>query len=139
MIARIIDWCAGNRFLVFTGTIVLTLWGVWAASPTDAWVAGGSPEKGTAAPNDVILHWDGKAWAPDPLPQPLVRGAVLEVEDRDLDGVEPDLLELVEQAVMLGRYLGCPEQEVHSGLHVISPLSLVLGNQSGDKAGMDRV
>jgi Cu(I)/Ag(I) efflux system membrane protein CusA/SilA len=38
MIARIIDWCTGNRFLVFTGTIVLTLWGAWAmtATPLDA-------------------------------------------------------------------------------------------------------
>ena len=38
MIARILDWCAGNRFLVFTGTVVLTLWGVWAmtATPVDA-------------------------------------------------------------------------------------------------------
>jgi len=38
MIARIIDWCAGNRFLVFTGTIALTVWGVWAttATPLDA-------------------------------------------------------------------------------------------------------
>ena len=38
MIRRVIDWCAGNRFLVFTGTIVLTLWGIWAmtATPLDA-------------------------------------------------------------------------------------------------------
>jgi copper/silver efflux system protein len=38
MITRIIDWCAGNRFLVFTGTVVLTLWGIWAmtATPLDA-------------------------------------------------------------------------------------------------------
>ena len=38
MISRIIDWCTGNRFLVFTGTIVLTLWGVWAmtSTPLDA-------------------------------------------------------------------------------------------------------
>jgi Cu(I)/Ag(I) efflux system membrane protein CusA/SilA len=38
MIARVIDWCAGNRFLVFTGTIVLTLCGIWAmtATPLDA-------------------------------------------------------------------------------------------------------
>ena len=34
MISRIIDWCAGNRFLVFTGTIVLTLWGIWAVTVT---------------------------------------------------------------------------------------------------------
>ena len=38
MIGRVIEWCAGNRFLVFTGTIALTVWGVWAmrATPLDA-------------------------------------------------------------------------------------------------------
>ena len=38
MIGHLIDWCARNRFLVFTGTVVLTLWGVWAmgATPVDA-------------------------------------------------------------------------------------------------------
>ncbi|MGH9258059.1 MAG: efflux RND transporter permease subunit [Vicinamibacterales bacterium] len=38
MIARIIDWCAGNRFLVFTMTVALTVWGIWAmtATPLDA-------------------------------------------------------------------------------------------------------
>jgi Cu(I)/Ag(I) efflux system membrane protein CusA/SilA len=38
MIERIIDWCASNRFLVFTGTVVLTMWGIWAmtATPLDA-------------------------------------------------------------------------------------------------------
>ncbi len=38
MIERIIDWCASNRFLVFTGTAVLTLWGIWTmtATPVDA-------------------------------------------------------------------------------------------------------
>jgi Cu(I)/Ag(I) efflux system membrane protein CusA/SilA len=34
MINRIIDWCASNRFLVFTGTVVLTLWGIWAMTRT---------------------------------------------------------------------------------------------------------
>src|SRR6266498_3141538 len=34
MINRIIDWCASNRFLVFTGTVVLTLWGIWAMTQT---------------------------------------------------------------------------------------------------------
>ena len=29
MIERIIDWCAANRFLVFTGTVILTAWGIW--------------------------------------------------------------------------------------------------------------
>jgi Cu(I)/Ag(I) efflux system membrane protein CusA/SilA len=38
MIRRIIEWCAGNRFLVFTGTLALSAWGVWAmrATPLDA-------------------------------------------------------------------------------------------------------
>jgi Cu(I)/Ag(I) efflux system membrane protein CusA/SilA len=38
MIARIIDWCADNRFLVFAGTVVLAAWGIWAlrATPLDA-------------------------------------------------------------------------------------------------------
>src|SRR5258708_17416475 len=38
MIERIIDWCASNRFLVFTGTVALMLWGIWAMPkpPLDA-------------------------------------------------------------------------------------------------------
>ena len=38
MIERIIDWCTSNRFLVLTGSVVLTLWGLWAmtATPVDA-------------------------------------------------------------------------------------------------------
>src|SRR5712671_7617594 len=34
MINKLLDWCASNRFLVFTGTIVLTAWGVWAMTRT---------------------------------------------------------------------------------------------------------
>jgi Cu(I)/Ag(I) efflux system membrane protein CusA/SilA len=34
MIEKIIDWCAANRFLVYTGTVVLTLWGIWAMTRT---------------------------------------------------------------------------------------------------------
>ncbi|MEO6236855.1 MAG: CusA/CzcA family heavy metal efflux RND transporter [Vicinamibacterales bacterium] len=38
MIAHIIGWCARNRFLVFTATIALAVWGVWAMrhTPLDA-------------------------------------------------------------------------------------------------------
>jgi len=38
MISRWIDWCAGNRFLVFTGTLFLVLAGIWALRriPLDA-------------------------------------------------------------------------------------------------------
>src|SRR6184192_2922249 len=34
MIERIMDWCASNRFLVFTGTVILTVWGIWAMTKT---------------------------------------------------------------------------------------------------------
>ena len=38
MIARWIDWCAKNRFLVFTGTLLLVLAGIWSLRriPLDA-------------------------------------------------------------------------------------------------------
>jgi Cu(I)/Ag(I) efflux system membrane protein CusA/SilA len=38
MIERLVDWCARNRFLVFTATLVVTSWGIWAisATPVDA-------------------------------------------------------------------------------------------------------
>ncbi len=34
MIEKIIDWCAGNRFLVFTGVVVLVFWGIWTMTQT---------------------------------------------------------------------------------------------------------
>jgi len=38
MISRVIDWCARNRFLVFTGTFLLVLAGIWSVKnlPLDA-------------------------------------------------------------------------------------------------------
>ena len=38
MISRIIDWCASNRFLVFTGTLLLVFAGIWSLRkiPLDA-------------------------------------------------------------------------------------------------------
>ena len=38
MFNRIIEWCARNRFLVFTATVALTVWGIWAmtVTPLDA-------------------------------------------------------------------------------------------------------
>ena len=38
MISRLIDWCARNRFLVFTGTVLLVLAGIWSLKhiPLDA-------------------------------------------------------------------------------------------------------
>jgi copper/silver efflux system protein len=38
MISRVIDWCANNRFLIFTGTLMLVLAGIWSLKniPLDA-------------------------------------------------------------------------------------------------------
>ena len=38
MIERVVEWCARNRFLVFTATVILIVWGVWAmrSIPVDA-------------------------------------------------------------------------------------------------------
>jgi Cu(I)/Ag(I) efflux system membrane protein CusA/SilA len=38
MISRVIEWCANNRFLVFTGTLLLLLAGIWSLKniPLDA-------------------------------------------------------------------------------------------------------
>lgn len=66
---RMTHW-DGDSFKEQPRVTSATIWGVWASSPTDAWAVGGSPGKGAAAPNDVVLRWDGKDWKPDPLPGP---------------------------------------------------------------------
>ncbi len=57
MIARWIDWCASNRFLVFTGTLLLVLAGIWSLKniPLDA-----LPDISDV---EVIIH---TAWAGQP-------------------------------------------------------------------------
>jgi copper/silver efflux system protein len=56
MIARIIDWCASNRFLVFTGVLLLTVAGIWSMGhiPLDA-----LPDISDV---EVIIHtnWEGE-------------------------------------------------------------------------------
>ncbi len=56
MIARVIDWCARNRFLVFTGTFLLVVAGIWAIGriPLDA-----LPDISDV---QVIIHtnWEGE-------------------------------------------------------------------------------
>jgi hypothetical protein len=70
---RLTHW-DGATFVEHTPLTTATMWGVWAASPTDAWAVGGTPEGGTAMPNDIVLHWDGTAWTQETLPgQPLGR------------------------------------------------------------------
>ena len=56
MISRVIEWCAHNRFLVFTGVLLLTLTGVWSMEhiPLDA-----LPDISDV---EVIIHtnWEGE-------------------------------------------------------------------------------
>lgn len=56
MISRIIEWCAHNRFLVFTGVLLLTLAGIWSLGhiPLDA-----LPDISDV---QVIIHtnWEGE-------------------------------------------------------------------------------
>ncbi len=58
---RIVHW-NGSAFAEAARSTTATLYGVWTAAPDDVWVVGGSPEQGSAAPNDVCLHFDGKTW-----------------------------------------------------------------------------
>ncbi len=64
---RITHW-DGASFVDHPPLTTATVWGVWAAGPTDAWAVGGTPEGGTAQPNDVVLHWDGTSWTQETLP-----------------------------------------------------------------------
>lgn len=66
---RISHW-DGSAFTDHASGVTATLWGVWAAGKADAWAVGGTPEGGTAAPNDILLHWDGVSWSPVVLPGP---------------------------------------------------------------------
>jgi len=56
VISRIIEWCAHNRFLVFTGVLLLTLAGIWSMGhiPLDA-----LPDISDV---QVIIHtnWEGE-------------------------------------------------------------------------------
>jgi hypothetical protein len=69
---RLSHW-DGSAFKEYTSGTTATIFGVFAASPTEAWAVGGTPEKGTTAPNDVVLHFDGTSWTPEALPKALGR------------------------------------------------------------------
>lgn len=64
---RMTHW-DGAAFKEYPRLTTATIWGLWAASPSDVWACAGTPGKGAAADNDVILHFDGAAWAKVPLP-----------------------------------------------------------------------
>lgn len=56
----------GSAFVEHDSGTTATIWGLIAFTPSDAWAVGGIP--GTGGPDDVVLHWDGAAWAPVTLP-----------------------------------------------------------------------
>jgi hypothetical protein len=60
----------GASFQDHSGATTATLFGVWAASPSDAWAVGGALET-PGVPNDVVLHWDGASWKSEALPETL--------------------------------------------------------------------
>lgn len=64
---RITHW-DGNVLEEHDSGTNATLWGVWAASTQSAWAVGGTPEGGTSADNDIVLHWDGETWSRVTLP-----------------------------------------------------------------------
>jgi hypothetical protein len=64
---RIAHWDGASWKSYDAGTTA-TLWGTYAFSPSDAWIVGGTPEGGTKADNDIVLHWDGAKWSKEPLP-----------------------------------------------------------------------
>jgi len=86
-------WAVGERGLALhgdrngfvprdTGTSA-TLFGVWASARDDAWAVGGSPNG--AGANDVLLHWDGRAW--NAIAPPTSRATYFKVWGRARDDV----------------------------------------------------
>lgn len=58
----------GRTFVEYPTSTTVTLYGAWAASPTEAYAVGGTAEGGKGPQNDVLLHWNGTAWARETLP-----------------------------------------------------------------------
>lgn len=69
---RIARW-DGAKLTGYPSGTTATLYGVFALATDDVWAVGGTPEGGTGKPNDVLLHFDGTAWTPSPLPKTLGR------------------------------------------------------------------
>ncbi len=65
---RITHW-DGSAFREDASGTTATLFGAFAFAPDDVWAVGGTPDQG-GGPNDVVLHFDGAGWKPEPLPSP---------------------------------------------------------------------
>ncbi|MEW5855041.1 MAG: hypothetical protein AB2A00_40065 [Myxococcota bacterium] len=64
---RILHW-NGSGFDDHRMNTTATIWGVFAFAPDNVWAVGGSPDKGTTAPNDLVFHYDGSTWTQETLP-----------------------------------------------------------------------
>ncbi len=60
----------GKDFTEHDSGLEATIWGVWPFASDDVWAVAGTPLGGTEAPNDIVLHYDGKSWSPVALPGP---------------------------------------------------------------------
>ncbi|HHH11662.1 MAG TPA: hypothetical protein ENK23_06280 [Sorangium sp.] len=58
----------GHVFVDHMSAVTATIWGVWPFAADDVWAVGGTPGGGTAAPNDIVLHYDGSSWTKVALP-----------------------------------------------------------------------
>ncbi len=65
----ILRWDGSSLTQVVTGTSA-TLYGVWGSSSSDVWIVGGTPNQGSAAPNDLVYHWDGQSLTSTDAPTP---------------------------------------------------------------------
>ncbi|WP_438016744.1 hypothetical protein WMF18_39080 [Sorangium sp. So ce315] len=67
---RAVHW-DGSAFTEHETGTEATLWGVIAFAPDDAWAVGGTPgvREGVEAEKDIVLRWDGAAWARVALPE----------------------------------------------------------------------
>lgn len=61
----------GESFEEHESGTTATLWGAYAFAANDVWAVGGMV--GGATPDDVLLHYDGSSWQPEPLPEALGR------------------------------------------------------------------
>lgn len=99
---RITHW--DRAFHELASGTTATLFGVFASSAADVWAVGGTPES-PAAPNDVVLHWDGSTWSPVTLP------TTLKVAFYKVWGIDDQLWIVGENGIVWHRRAGAWQRE----------------------------
>jgi hypothetical protein len=116
----ILRW-SGAGFETVTSGTDRTLYGVWAAARDDAWTVGGDPNA-----QSVLLHWDGKAWAPA-AGAPQLGGALFKV----WGGARDDVWAVGDGGTIL-HYNGSTWTKMESGLPARVTLFTVAGRGRDD-------